>query len=359
MNNDNDEKRLDLTEEPIDTSSTNEEQTEVKQTDLTEAEEAGFSEQELLEVESMEVEGAPQLEAARTPLGTSTLPPLGPPRKKHTKQILLASLGIIIVAGIGGTLFLLSQHRKSTASQPTQQEKTAPIVAPEQKEGISLTATIVEGTVLYQTNKNDWQPLSADTKLDKGTSVRTSADSRVTLTFENGSVIRLDQSSSVKIEGLEAADIKIQHLEGTAYSHIVSSDYRYTISTDDTTYNSQNSAFVTTNTADNKGVRVFQGVVKVNDIEVGEGKQYFTETTDATVSKNSITDIDTTTLSKDDFITWNTTEDVKKPLLKESLGILTELTKETNEEDKTSESSSQPQGQGTDPSQTNSSPTVN
>ncbi len=359
MNNDNDEKRLDLTEEPIDTSSTNEEQTEVKRTDLTEAEEAGFSEQELLEVESMEVEGAPQLETTRTPLGTNTLPPLGPPRKKHTKQIILTSLGIIIVAGIGGTLFFLSQHKKSVTSQPTQQEKTVPVVTPEQKESISLTATTVEGTVLYQTNANDWQPLSTDTKLEKGFSVRTSTDSRVTLTLENGSVIRLDQSSSIKIENLEATDIKIQHLEGAVYSHLISSGYRYMVSVDDTVYSSQNGAFITTNTADNKNVQVFQGVVKISDTEVGEGKQYFTKTADATIPKNTLIDIDTATLGKDSFITWNATEDAKKPLLKESLGILVGLTKETSEENETSEPSNQAQGQGTNSSQVNNNPATN
>ena len=304
-------------------------ETEEKTPSTTKIPGSEFSEEELIAVESMEVKGAHALDIQPTNIGSQ--PPLGPPpRRKHRQWIIVAILVAIILAGIA-TAFILSQGQKAP-EQSTQEQQSAPIVTnTDEKKSIKLTVATVEGVVSYQApGSESWQPLTANSTLEQDTTVRTDTDGKTALLFENGTIIRVDSSSSIKIKSLDAADIVIEQLQGTAYSRITPSDNQYSVLVDGVSYVAMGTAFATTNSPAEKGAQVFESTVKANNVAIEEGKQYFTKSTDSSKT-NKVTDIDLTALSKDDFIEWNAKEDAKNTQFKDKLGVLSKLEEKKKE----------------------------
>lgn len=285
----------------------------------------GYSEEELNVIESMEVQGAPSLEDNKSN-SLAGQPPLGPPRRRNRKHlIIIVVAALVLIASAITVAFLLSQKEKTPEVAQEQQQTTPVTTEQEQKTKLKLTAATVEGVVVYQTaDSESWQPLTSNALIEEGSTVRTDTDGKAALVFESGTIIRLDNSATIKINSLESTNIAIQQVEGTAYSRIASTGNPYTVVVDGTSYVAMGTAFATTNSGAEKGVKVFESAVKTDSATVEEGKQFLTKSTDQ-ARVNKVTDLDLVALSGDDFIKWNSTEDAKNPLFKEKLGVLGKL----------------------------------
>src|SRR5690606_13316297 len=158
--------------------------------------------------------------------------------------------------------------------------------------------------------------------LGEGDSVRTGSESRLVLTLDDGSAIRLDANTTIKLTSLTANQVNVEHLDGIAYSSIVPSETRtYTVVVDGTTYQAVGTAFATIKSETENGVRVFESSVRVNGSAdaVPEGKEFFQTAAD-TKREGLISDIDIDALVKDTFINWNVSLDEKDTTFKEKLG---------------------------------------
>lgn len=238
-------------------------------------------------------------------------------KPRNKRPIWIASIAAFVLL-VGGGIAAFALIPRDTPETPVA--SASPTPKPQKRLGIA--ATVVDGTVSYKTT-GEWKILTTDTELKEGTSIRTSADSRTVLTFDDGSALRLDASTTVKLASLVADNIKIEQSEGTAYSRVVPSERKYAVVVEKSTYTALGTAFVTVNTEDEKGVQVIQNSVKVSGEKetVTEGKQYYSANTDAKLQK-LITAIDLDKFGESDFVKWNLTEDEKVELFKNKLGIL-------------------------------------
>lgn len=246
--------------------------------------------------------------------------PTGERRSFPKKKPIIIGLIILVLLGGGVGAFLLRQDQQDQAAVPTQQTVAK----------IGVIPALVDGTATYKQGEADWQPLTTETNLGEGALVSTDAGSRAVLVFDDGSALRLDESTSIELVSLVADDIRINQASGTAYSRVVTSDRTYQVQVGDTSYTALGTAFTTINKLSEKGVQVLQSSVKVDnqDTAVAEGKQYFTEHSDSGV-KDKQTDINLETLKDSSFMLWNLAQDEQSDIFKDKLGVWEKVKQQT------------------------------
>ena len=240
----------------------------------------------------------------------------------NKKQVaLVATIVTVLVFGGGATAFALLYQL------PVPESQTAATTQPKRVAKMGVAVTLADGTVTYQkTSGGEWGPVTTDTQLTEGAQVKTAAESRTILLFDDGSALRLDANTTVGLTSLTADDIKIAQVDGTAYSRVVPSKRSYTVAVDDVNYKALGTAFSTVKSDTEKGVRVFQSKVKVSGVNaaIAQGQQYFDQNADANL-KNKVTDIDYDALADSDFVKWNLAEDEKVETFKDKLGVLSKV----------------------------------
>lgn len=244
------------------------------------------------------------------------------PRRKRT-LVFATLIGVVLVAGGLVTWQLLSRKVQDTQAASPADTKTAVIK-------LGATTFLIEGKAMHKTATGDWQTLRVSESLSEGDTVRTEESSRAVLAFDDGSVLRLDASSSVRIESLASTDIKIVQLTGAAYSRVVPSAERsYAVVLGDVSYTAGGTAFRTEIGTEEAGVQVYESTVKVEGLAdaVAEGKQYYEKNKDTTLAAK-ITDISLAGLEKDTFIKWNIAQDKLVADFKAKLGVLANVKSE-------------------------------
>lgn len=245
----------------------------------------------------------------------------------HKKRNLILA-GVFVLALLAG-FFIAWQFTSRPAAQTNSQVSSSSKSSP--KLGVSIA--LVDGTAKLKPVSGDWRELKAGQTVAEGSQVQTDKASRVVLAFDDGSALRLDASTTVKLDSLDPKNIKISQLAGTAYSRVVPSERKYVVAVDSKTYTAEGTAFSTTNNADEKGVQVYQSAVKVSqaDTSVAEGKQFYDKNKDAKL-EDKVTDIDLKGLEGDDFIKWNIDQDKKHKDFKDKLGVLAQVGIEQKDE---------------------------
>lgn len=258
-----------------------------------------------------EVETTP----AENPASAEPTPVTVAPKKSRKKVLIVAAAVLAVVAVGAATWWLL-------ASRTSDEKNVATVSKNVAKLGVAVT--VADGAVEF--GRDDvWEQLTVDSdeKLAEGDLVRTGTDSRAVLTLDDGSAVRLDGQTQVKLASLVANDVQIDQIEGTVYSRVVASDRNYTVRIDDASYEALGTAFATFKRTDRNGLQVFQSSVKASGLEdaVAEGKQYFVANANGDLA-GKVTDIDLATLANDAFVAWNVAEDKKDAKFKEKLGTL-------------------------------------
>lgn len=278
------------------------------------------SEQNISEAPTADTEGQESISTQLTTTAISSAAPMSTD-KTNKRLIILAAISILLIVVIGiAVAWLLKTKDASTGT-----EHTSSLPTEQPKLGVAIT--LVDGTTEYMKPGANWQAATASTELKEGDSIRTLNASRAVLTLDDGSAIRLDAGSTIKLISLAANHVKIQQVDGTIYSRVaVNSERRYVVMTSDGTYEALGTAFTTTETETESGVQVYHSSVKTNlsSEPIDEGKQYYKVNRAASL-QGKITDIDVDGLVGNDFISWNLSEDEKDPHLADKLGILARI----------------------------------
>ncbi len=260
--------------------------------------------------------------------------PTTPKNPKNKKLILVVLAVLALLLLVAGTVMMMSGNDETEPEDSSQTETTAELKA---------AVTLIDGTALYSEDGEAWRDLADDATLEQGMYVRTEADSRVILTLDDGSVIRLNNSSEVFLDSLAAEAVLIGNQSGEVYTRVVESDRTFTVNVDEDAYEALGTAYQTTNKPQIKGVKVYQSEVefKSKSLKVTEGKQYFAKHSDKKLAAK-VTTISLVKLRKDDFAKWNLEQDKADAEFKNKLGYLSKIeeTKKTNNEQKEDEPSS-------------------
>lgn len=252
---------------------------------------------------------APQASESKKPAGMS----------KAKKLLVIGGVTLLVLTTLG-VVFTLNKDRKDDTVKQTQQSEV-------KKFGVAVG--LIEGLVQYSADAQTWQDLKAETDLKEGNSVRTASNGRAVLLIDDGSALRLDSNSEIKLTSLTTTAILITNTSGELYHRVVASDTRsYTVTVENENYKAKGTAYRTFNEKDKKGVEVFQSAVEavIEKKEVGEGKSLYTKHAQAD-KVGVVLALDVESLKNDDFIKWNSEQDKKVANYADKLGILSELDK--------------------------------
>jgi hypothetical protein len=234
------------------------------------------------------------------------------------KPVLIAA-AVLLVLGVGAALWLTVFSKPAAAPQQSAVQKQSLLGA---------TATVVDGTAEASTNNTTWTVLKADTTLQQGTYIRTNETGRVVVTLDDGSAVRVNSNSTVRLASLATTSVVVHNLAGEVYTRVVKSERSFSVGVGDESYVALGTAYKTINTETVKGVEVYESQVKAKTAkqDVPEGKRYYQVTPTAELSKK-VADIPLDQLQKDDFLKWNLEHDKKATEFKDKLGYLATLEK--------------------------------
>lgn len=238
------------------------------------------------------------------------------PQKDIKRTAILAIVAVVVVISAAIVFWLAL---KPAGTETRQSSVTTPVEQPK----LGVVASVGDGRAEFSAGEDDWQPVTEGMQLAEGATIRTDEANMAVLTLDDGSAIRLDTQSSVRLTSLAADDVQVEQLAGNVYSRIVPSDRKYTVSIDSISYQALGTAFVTVKTETENGVQVFQNSVKASSEPqtVTEGKQYF-KASEVADRAGKVTDIDIDALASSYFINWNIFVEINDDKFKDKLGVL-------------------------------------
>lgn len=226
--------------------------------------------------------------------------------------------GVVGVALVGILGYVVLQ------SEPAANQ----IPAASQRLLMGAETIVADGGAEYSTDGKTWSALKPAQKLDEGHKVKTAADGRVVINLDDGSAVRVNNSSSITLTSLAGNKIQITNDSGEVYTRVVASDRTFSVQVGKESYVALGTAYKTINRDTTKGVEVYHSQVSVKTAaqKVGEGKRFFQAHATADIDQK-ITDIPLDQLQKDAFLQWNLEQDKKSQDFKDKLGYLGTLEK--------------------------------
>lgn len=242
--------------------------------------------------------------------------------KNTVLSLILA--GVLLLVG-ATTLFLTRNRGNDIASEEIVNSQELPL-----EKTLSATIKQLDGSFQVKTTEGDWQDAKKEDSLAEGYSVRTvGAASRLVITFEDGSELRVDANSEVSLETVRDGRVVIKHLAGYTYNRVVPSEnHTYIVTSNDAKYEAQGTAFKTIATGDEQAVEVFQStVIETNSNKSPKsGQKLIVKSRVAPTTSGKIESLDIEKLKADIFITWNRELDAKDDKFKNDLGFLQDIT---------------------------------
>lgn len=256
--------------------------------------------------------------------------------KKQTsgrKKVVIWLIALVAAVAVGVGVYLLLQNNQDNSSEQTGQSSQQAVT-------LGAAVVLIEGTVETSSDGASWSAAEKGQSLANLDYVRTGSDGRAIVLFDNGSVTRLNNNSTVYLSSLTPEALEITLVEGETYNRVVKSDSQtYTVVTANERFQALGTAYNTSTNGDADVLSVYESDVKVvsTDVKVDEGNQYSTK------NKKS-TSIDLEKLSKDKFAQWNKKKDSEIDEFKNDLGVLDDkIEKDTT----TSEQTTQPSNTST------------
>lgn len=243
-------------------------------------------------------------------------------RKRNNKVVIFTAL-VIILATIAAVvwLFLYPNHKVSL---------------------YNAEVSLVSGQVEKSEVSGTWVEIKNGDNVSQGDLVRVNGDGKAVITLDDGSAVRLDSDSQIKLNSLDPKNIIITNNAGDVYTRVVKADRPFVVKIGDESFKAMGTAYMTVNDDSEKGVYVYESKVNVEseNKEVSEGNKYFTKNSADDSLIRKILEISSDEISADAFIQWNKTQDLKSDDFKKYMGVL-EAETTTNETQTTQTENSQ------------------
>lgn len=238
---------------------------------------------------------------------------------KKRKLVLGVVVAAIVLVAASGFAVVMNSLNKNEPKQT--QTATVP------KEALmGAELTIVDGTVQTSSDNKSWQDAAVGGQIKQGMYVRTQPSARAVIALDDGSAIRLNSSSVVRIDNLGTKNVVITNISGEVYTRVVASSRKFNVKIADEQYVAMGTAYKTINTTETSGVEVYHSSVSVvkKDVAVAEGKYYYLKSADAS-QQQKVSDISVEKIKQDTFVAWNYEQDKQQSEFKDKLGYLTKI----------------------------------
>lgn len=174
----------------------------------------------------------------------------------------------------------------------------------------------IEGAVEYKKSGGEWTRATVNTTLAQGDSVEVVGAGKVIINLDDGSAIRLNKDSAITLTSLAGDHFVITNDKGQVYTRVVKSDRIFEVASAGATYQSVGTAYKTVNEEKLKGVEVYESKVKIlgaseKEILVEQGNKYYVLNTANKKAEKTFVKISSADVAKDEFLSWNKTEDIK------------------------------------------------
>jgi len=220
-------------------------------------------------------------------------------------------IGLIISIIVLSTLvFLISKFvilgKSDKIAKNITKNSVEAIVKKVEEKTYSGQIEYIEGNVEKRSGKDGgWFSVQKSDIIKSGNEVRTLTDSRVIITFEDGSTIRLDENTQIVFDG-QNENITVGMDNGFVYNKVAKNDTRvYMVKTGDYEVKALGTEFSVENENENMEVMVIESAVDVEDVASNRTKKV-EEGNKANVTGDIITEEKITQKDlEDDFIVWN------------------------------------------------------
>lgn len=209
-----------------------------------------------------------------------------------------ATITMIFAIGLG-TFLILNKDNNSNSNKVAQRSSWAKL-------------SYAKGTVEKKTGDNSWTKLQQEDAVKENDEVRTLTGAWATFETENGSIIRLDESTRIAFEKLNTGEITLNQHEGSSYNR-VKEGTKYLVIADNAKFEAIGTAFTVKNNDKNAESLIIQSKVKITctdeEKEAEEGKKAIIDF-EKDKDKINIGEIVKEELETP-FLKWNRQEDEK------------------------------------------------
>ncbi len=222
-----------------------------------------------------------------------------------------------VIAVILGTVLLINSKKDPFKNDPTSTE-------------IGANLTYLEGSVEYF-NGQTWASAVDEMDLYTGYGIRTSDDSRVIVTLDDGSVLRLDKNSEMALTSLDPDHILITNVKGSIYSRVIKAERDFEVVVDKFNLKSLGTAYKTINEENVKAVEVYHSEVQIlglninDEILVTQGNKYYLYNAENPEEVGKLIEVNIEDVKQDEFVVWNKEQDEVVEEFKSQMGVLFDL----------------------------------
>jgi hypothetical protein len=229
-----------------------------------------------------------------------TIPASRKAKMARGKKILVTSVILALLALIVAVIFLdsfLRRRSQTTSFLPSSQSK--------QSLNLSGVISYLKGDVFTLKNGRRVE-LKVDDLLKEGDQVETGTASRAVVVLDDGSVIRLNEKTTLSLNSLVPQEIEIENRSGSVYSRVKKDkENKFIVKAGAILVESMGTAFSVDHEEEEKvAVMVFESQVKVKketkESVINEGYKWQEEKTEKFSSEE---------VEKNEFLKWNFDED--------------------------------------------------
>ena len=234
-------------------------------------------------------------------------------KKRHGKALLIGLVALTVLVG-AGLAIVGYKNGSPTVSEvvPVTEDAVQPV-------NLAAAIAITEGSVEHSSDGEGWVTTNGGETVSVGDHIRTGQSSRAVILLDDGSAVRLDENTEIRITTLDTVLSEITLVKGQLYSRVIESESRqYAVVAANERFQALGTAFKIQTTEEVDRLEVYHSKVKVesDELEIEEGNRY------DTASKQQ-SDIDLSELKSDDFVRWNKEKDSSDQKYKDKLGVLT------------------------------------
>ncbi len=189
-----------------------------------------------------------------------------------------------------------------------------------------------EGKVEYKASLDGgWIQAQDNIVLKEGSFVRVIGEGKAIVNLDDGSSLRLNSNSELKLAKLDPNHIQVSNESGELFARVVKAERGFDILTNDITFKSLGTAYKTVNTPEVIGVEVYHskvniiGIDQTDEILVEQGNKYYIVNQNNPDLANQVLPIDLEQISQDEFVLWNKDQDEKIAEFKGQMGVLFDL----------------------------------